>query len=44
MANKFTKWWIPDDMMFLNEIPKSSVGKFMKRELREQYQTYFTGD
>ncbi|KQX62981.1 long-chain fatty acid--CoA ligase [Paenibacillus sp. Root444D2] len=44
LANKFTKWWIPDDVVFLHEIPKSSVGKFMKRELREQYQTYFTGD
>ncbi|WP_312029596.1 AMP-binding enzyme [Paenibacillus sedimenti] len=44
LSNKFAKWRIPDDLIFLEEIPRSSVGKFMKRELREQYQTYFTGD
>ncbi|GGA08391.1 long-chain-fatty-acid--CoA ligase [Paenibacillus marchantiophytorum] len=44
LTPKFAKWWIPDDVIFLQEIPRSSVGKFMKRELREQYQTYFTGD
>ncbi|NQX71002.1 long-chain fatty acid--CoA ligase [Paenibacillus alba] len=44
LTDKFAKWWIPDDVIFLHEIPRSSVGKFMKRELREQYQTYFTGD
>ncbi|EGL82968.1 AMP-dependent synthetase and ligase [Caldalkalibacillus thermarum TA2.A1] len=33
---QFPKWWLPDDVVFLNEIPKTSVGKFMKRKLREQ--------
>jgi fatty-acyl-CoA synthase len=33
---QFAKWWMPDDVLFINEIPKSSVGKFLKRELREQ--------
>ncbi|NEW09451.1 long-chain fatty acid--CoA ligase [Paenibacillus sp. SYP-B3998] len=44
LTDKFTKWWIPDDVIFLHEIPRSSVGKFLKRELREQYHTYFTAD
>lgn len=33
---QFAKWWIPDDILFLNEIPKTSVGKFLKMALRDQ--------
>ncbi|WP_257351219.1 long-chain fatty acid--CoA ligase [Pseudalkalibacillus decolorationis] len=33
---QFVKWWIPDDIVFMDEIPKTSVGKFLKRALREQ--------
>lgn len=32
---QFAKFWIPDDVLFVEEIPKSSVGKFLKRELRK---------
>lgn len=32
---QFAKFWIPDDVLFIEEIPKSSVGKFLKRELRK---------
>ena len=28
-------WWIPDQFVFLDQIPKTSVGKFSKKELRE---------
>jgi fatty-acyl-CoA synthase len=28
-------WWIPDHFAFLDQIPKTSVGKFSKKELRE---------
>ena len=30
-------YWIPDDFIFMAEIPKTSVGKFNKRELRRLY-------
>ena len=30
-------YWIPDEIIFLKEIPKTSVGKFNKRELRKLY-------
>jgi len=30
-------FWIPDDIIFLKEMPKTSVGKFNKRELRKLY-------
>lgn len=33
---QFTKWWLPDEILFMDEIPKTSVGKFLKRTLREQ--------
>ncbi|HEU5140187.1 MAG TPA: long-chain fatty acid--CoA ligase [Bacillales bacterium] len=33
---QFAKWWLPDDVVFMEEIPRTSVGKFLKRQLREQ--------
>lgn len=42
LTPQFAKWWIPDDVQFITEIPKSSVGKFLKRELREQYNKQLT--
>jgi fatty-acyl-CoA synthase len=30
-------FWIPDEIIFLKEMPKTSVGKFNKRELRKLY-------
>ncbi|MEH7255049.1 long-chain fatty acid--CoA ligase [Neobacillus niacini] len=35
---QFAKWWLPDEILFLEEIPKTSVGKFLKMTLREQVQ------
>jgi acyl-CoA synthetase (AMP-forming)/AMP-acid ligase II len=32
----FPKWWLPDDVLFVAEIPKTSVGKFDKKVLREE--------
>jgi fatty-acyl-CoA synthase len=40
LQGQFVKWWIPDDLVFLDEIPKTSVGKFLKRALREQYKDH----
>ncbi|GGP07168.1 long-chain fatty acid--CoA ligase [Oceanobacillus neutriphilus] len=33
---QFAKFWIPDRVLFMEEIPKTSVGKFLKRALRDQ--------
>ncbi|UOF89952.1 long-chain fatty acid--CoA ligase [Fodinisporobacter ferrooxydans] len=41
LQGKFAKWWIPDDVLFLEEIPKTSVGKFLKRALRDQLRQYY---
>lgn len=32
------RWWLPDDVVFLDQIPKTSVGKFDKKVLRQQFQ------
>jgi fatty-acyl-CoA synthase len=37
LAPNFAKWWLPDRFEFVAEIPKTSVGKFRKTELREQF-------
>ncbi|WP_342600076.1 long-chain fatty acid--CoA ligase [Psychrobacillus sp. FSL H8-0483] len=36
LEGEFAKWWVPDDVVFLNEIPKTSVGKFLKATLRNE--------
>lgn len=35
LEGQVAKWWIPDDVIFMQEIPKTSVGKFLKAKLRE---------
>jgi fatty-acyl-CoA synthase len=37
LAPSFAKWWLPDRYEFVSEIPKTSVGKFRKTELRDMF-------
>ncbi|MBT9172671.1 MAG: Long-chain-fatty-acid--CoA ligase [Syntrophomonadaceae bacterium] len=37
LEGKVAKWWLPDKVMFIDEIPKTSVGKFNKKALRERF-------
>ncbi|MHB8468931.1 MAG: long-chain fatty acid--CoA ligase [Gaiellaceae bacterium] len=37
LAPQFAKWWLPDRFEFVAEIPKTSVGKFRKTALRDQF-------
>jgi fatty-acyl-CoA synthase len=37
---KFARWWLPDDVVFLDDLPKTSVGKFDKKVLRDRYREY----
>jgi len=41
LAPHFPKWWLPDGAEFVSSIPKTSVGKFQKREIRDRYRDYF---
>ncbi|HEV7721976.1 MAG TPA: long-chain fatty acid--CoA ligase [Iamia sp.] len=40
LDGKIAKWWTPDDVVFVEEIPKTSVGKFSKKDLRVQFKDY----
>lgn len=44
LASKFPKWQLPDDILFIAEVPKTSVGKFLKRSLRDQYNNYLSSE
>ncbi|WP_404452141.1 long-chain fatty acid--CoA ligase [Virgibacillus necropolis] len=39
---QFANWWLPDDVIFMEEIPKTSVGKFLKMALRKQVKEYMS--
>jgi fatty-acyl-CoA synthase len=36
LAERMPKWWLPDEFMFIDEVPKTSTGKFDKKVLRER--------
>jgi fatty-acyl-CoA synthase len=40
LEGRFPRWWLPDDVVFLEEIPKTSVGKFDKKVLRDRFKDY----
>jgi fatty-acyl-CoA synthase len=37
MRGKVADWWLPDDVVFVTEIPHTATGKILKTALREQY-------
>jgi fatty-acyl-CoA synthase len=37
LAPRVPKWWLPDDVVFIDEVPKTSVGKFSKKTLRDRF-------
>jgi len=37
LSSRVPKWWIPNDLELIDEVPKTSVGKFSKKTLREQF-------
>jgi fatty-acyl-CoA synthase len=37
---RVARWWLPDAVEFIDEVPKTSVGKFSKRTLREKFAGY----
>jgi len=36
LQDKVARWWLPDEVRFIDEIPKTSVGKFDKKVLRSK--------
>jgi len=40
MTGKIAKWWLPDDVVFLETLPHTATGKLLKMKLREQFRDY----
>jgi fatty-acyl-CoA synthase len=40
LDGRVAKWWLPDDVVFIDEVPKTSVGKFSKKTLRDRFADY----
>jgi fatty-acyl-CoA synthase len=40
LEGKIAKWWMPDDVMFIDEIPHTATGKIQKTALRETLKDY----
>ncbi|KAJ8137827.1 hypothetical protein OY671_008960, partial [Metschnikowia pulcherrima] len=39
-ATKVAKWWVPDDIVFVDEIPHTGTGKISKKDLRDQFRDF----
>lgn len=40
LEGKVARWWLPDDIAFVNEIPHTATGKIHKKVLRERFKDY----
>ena len=40
LHGKIAKWWMPDDIVFVDEIPHTATGKIQKTTLRERFKDY----
>src|SRR4051812_14121586 len=40
LSPRVAKWQLPDDVVFIDEVPKTSVGKFSKKTLRDRFADY----
>ena len=40
MEGKVAKWWMPDDVVFVDALPHTATGKLQKLKLREQFRGY----
>jgi 3-(methylthio)propionyl---CoA ligase len=43
LEDKVAKWWIPEDVQFVDEIPHTATGKISKKDLRVQFADYSAG-
>jgi fatty-acyl-CoA synthase len=41
---RLAKWALPDDVVFIEAVPKTSVGKFDKKVLRERFKGWMPTD
>ena len=44
VSPRLARWQVPDDVVFIDEVPKTSVGKFSKKTLRDRFAQYVLPD
>jgi acyl-CoA synthetase (AMP-forming)/AMP-acid ligase II len=40
MSGKIAKWWMPDDVVFVDSLPHTATGKLLKTRLRDEFRDY----
>ncbi len=40
LASRIAKWWLPDDILFVDALPHTATGKLLKTKLRETYKDH----
>ena len=40
LTRHVAKWWLPDEILFVDSLPHTATGKLLKTALREQYRDY----
>ena len=40
LSDKVAKWWLPDDILFVESLPHTATGKIKKIDLKEKYKNY----
>ena len=44
LAQRVAKWWLPDEVLFVESLPLGGTGKVQKNELRQRHGSVFSGD
>jgi fatty-acyl-CoA synthase len=40
LMGELAEWWMPDDVIFVDDLPHTATGKLQKMRLREQFKSY----
>jgi len=43
LRERFPAWWVPDEVVFVQAIPRTSTGKFLKSALRDRFSDHYGG-
>ncbi|HSX71170.1 MAG TPA: long-chain fatty acid--CoA ligase, partial [Pseudomonas sp.] len=43
LAERVARWWLPDDVVFVDQLPHTATGKLQKMKLREQFRDHVLG-
>ena len=41
LSDKVAKWWLPDDVVFVDALPHTATGKLLKTEIRARYEQHY---